>query len=231
MILKKESVATKIRSDKHRHSYRRRENSVIWAICLMLFIFSASVMLVLNFRILYYLDIVLLDIEKMCGRPVSEIRANYDALISYNSLFFRGGLTFPTLPMSREAAIHFEEVKRIFDGIAIVCIVTGAASLAGYFINRRKGHFRYLRLTGILCLAVPALLGTVVAASWDRFFITFHRLVFRNDYWLFDPATDPVIEMLPDTYFLHCAAGILILIVAGSVWCLIRYRLRKAELS
>ncbi len=48
--------------------------------------------------------------------------------------------------------------------------------------------------------------------------------MFHNDYWLFDEATDPVILMLPDVFFMHCAVGIVGLVIAGAVGCLAVYR-------
>lgn len=53
--------------------------------------------------------------------------------------------------------------------------------------------------------------------DWDALFTAFHKLFFRNDYWLFDPDTDPVINLLPDSYFLHCLAGILVLLLFFSL--------------
>ena len=80
---------------------------------------------------------------------------------------------------------------------------------------------RCLITAGILSIAIPAVLGILVIAGWERFFVAFHTLVFRNDYWLFDPATDPVITILPDAFFLQCAAGIVLLILAGGTVLLI----------
>ena len=41
--------------------------------------------------------------------------------------------------------------------------------------------------------------------------------MFSNDYWLFDERTDPVINILPDEFFLHCALLIILLILAASL--------------
>ena len=38
------------------------------------------------------------------------------------------------------------------------------------------------------------------------------------------PATDPVINILPDAYFLHCAVMILVLVILGSFICGLIYR-------
>ena len=40
--------------------------------------------------------------------------------------------------------------------------------------------------------------------NFDRFFVMFHGVFFNNDAWIFNPATDPIINVLPETFFLHC---------------------------
>ena len=165
--------------------------------------------------------------NRAAGMSAADIRANYDALIDYNLLWHRGSLVFPTLPMSAGGAIHFQEVKRIFDGIWIACIVSGILSLFLLIRQHRLGRRKHFTIAGILAIVIPAILGILVAIDWERFFVTFHKLAFRNDFWLFDPATDPVILILPDTYFLQCAVGILAIILIGAVVFLLLGRRRK----
>ena len=85
-------------------------------------------------------------------------------------------------------------------------------------IAAKKKRFGSLfAAAGIISVGIPASLGLLIAANWEWVFITFHKLVFQNDYWLFDPYTDPVITILPDEFFMHCAALIMILVLTGSL--------------
>ena len=81
-----------------------------------------------------------------------------------------------------------------------------------------KKDFRLLKRASVSAAVLPLLLGVLVlAAGWDKSFVTFHELAFSNDYWIFDEAFDPVITILPDAFFLHCAllmAAVLILLCA-----------------
>ncbi len=199
---------------------------MITGICLSVFLFTLATVLILNARWLYELDIRWLDLERISGMHSDDIRANYHALIDYNQVWFRGELVFPTLPMSREGAIHFQEVKRIFDVIQIACFVTGLMSLLLVIRQKQHGIRTHFRIAGILSIIIPVISGMLVAIDWERFFVTFHRIFFRNDYWLFDPVSDPVILILPDTFFLQCAAGIMVIILAGAVLFLILGRTR-----
>lgn len=185
-----------------------------------LFFISAGVILAVNFRPLYYYDIKHLNIEKTSGIEASVIKENYDVLIDYNSPFYKGKLEFPTLPSSAPALEHFKEVKHIFVSFYYIFAVTALLLLAVILYKRKVKDYTYLFPSGITVLALPLIIALACAINFDQLFIVFHKIFFRNDYWLFDPATDPIINLLPDTFFLHCLLLILGIILVGSL-CLI----------
>ncbi|MDD3222612.1 MAG: TIGR01906 family membrane protein [Clostridia bacterium] len=196
------------------------------ALALTLCIISASVVITLNFKPLYYIDMGIYNLSEETGYTDAEIRENYNALIEYNSVFYQGELNFPSLPMSKEAQIHFVEVKRIFVFIqAVLFPLSLIGSIIGiWYLKKKKQKPAYLKLTSVLSLALPAILGILIALNWDQFFVTFHEIFFNNDYWIFDASTDPIILLLPDGYFMHCALMILGLIILSSLLCFILYR-------
>ncbi|NBK92582.1 TIGR01906 family membrane protein [bacterium 1XD21-13] len=196
----------------------------VLAFILTLTIISVSVVFTLAFRPLYYLDISALNIPEQSGYSEEEIRENYDVLIDYNLSFGSERLEFPTLAMSEPGRIHFEEVRDIFNLFKYMAIAGVIVSIAGILFCIRRKEYKFLKLTSILAVALPTVLGTLVALNWDWAFVAFHHLAFNNDYWIFDPATDPVITILPDTFFLHCALMILGCVVLGSVICGLAYR-------
>ena len=197
---------------------------IILALVLTLTIISVSVVFTLAFRPLYYLDISALDISEQSGYPEEEIRENYDVLIDYNMSFGEDKLEFPTLAMSEPGRLHFEEVRDIFNIFKYMAMAGAVLSIGGIVLCIRRKEYRYLKLTSILAVALPAVLGLLVALNWDWAFVTFHHIAFDNDYWIFDPLTDPVITILPDTFFMHCALMILGCVVLGSVVCGLVYR-------
>ena len=207
--------------------------NTVTAIALMLFIISAAVTITLNFRPLFYFDIDYLDIEAQSGFSKEDIRKNYDALIDYNSMLNHDTLEFPTLPMSEGGRIHFEEVKQIFVAIEYIFIASGIIGLALILLLICKfKEFLFLKLAAILTIAIPAVLAILISINWEAAFVTFHHIFFNNDYWLFYPDKDPVILMLPDEFFFHCAAMILILVILGSLISFMIYRiLRKKNLK
>ncbi|MGN0203815.1 MAG: TIGR01906 family membrane protein [Coprococcus sp.] len=202
---------------------------VLLGLILCLFIISVSVTVTLNFRPLYYADIHLLNIQETSGRSEEDIRANYDALIDYNRLFNHAPLSFPTCTMSESGRIHFEEVKHIFDLFGWMAIITLPLVIAGVILTRIWHRYLWIGLAGIFSIVLPVLLGIMIAVNWNYVFVTFHQLVFNNDYWIFDETTDPVITILPDTFFMHCALMIFALVIICSIFCLFicRYLSKK----
>lgn len=203
--------------------------NVLLALVTALFILSAAVTLILHFRPLYFFDVAHLGIPALSGLPEDEIAANYNALIDYNSLFGPAELHFPTLAMSETGRIHFAEVKRVFLFFEVTCAVSAVLLAAGAVYRHFRKNPGWLLLAGVLTVGLPALAGSLIALNWDRVFVLFHQIVFRNDYWIFDAATDPVITILPDTFFLHCAVGILLLVVLGSAVCFAAYFLSRRK--
>ena len=53
----------------------------------------------------------------------------------------------------------------------------------------------------ILCLAVLGGIGAVGLTGFDQAWADFHRLIFNNDFWLLNPATDHLIQMFPPDFW------------------------------
>ena len=197
----------------------------------MLFLISAAVILTLVCKSLYKSDMKSLHLAEETGYSKEEILANYEELIAYNLSPFHKELKFPTFPMSEEARIHFKEVKVIFQGFLYLLAVT-LCLLAGIFICcHKKKDWLFLKYTGICSIVIPGVCGILIAMNWEKVFVTFHELVFRNDYWLFDPATDPVILVLPDAYFMHCAVMIIGIVLTGAAVSLLAFQIWKKKAS
>ena len=99
----------------------------------------------------------------------------------------------------------------------------------GLWMSRKRKETAYLKWTSILTIALPAVLGVLVAVNWKWVFVTFHKIAFNNDYWIFDEATDPVITILPNAFFMHCALLIFGGVVIGSVICGLLYKRAKKK--
>lgn len=191
--------------------------NILIGILFSLFLISAGLFLSINFRALYYFDIHYLNIIETSGFDKATILANYNALIDYCSPFYTGKLVFPTFPASPSGLYHFEEVKKIFNYFFYIGIISFSILVPTIIFKYKKKDTSFLKVSSIVSIVLPAIVGIGCAINFDRAFVIFHKVFFRNDYWLFDPVTDPVITILPDTYFLHCAIVIIIFVIIGSI--------------
>lgn len=189
------------------------------SIILMLGIISISVVVVLNFRGLYYFDIDYLNIPTLSGYTKEQILQNYNHLIDYNSMFYQGPLNFPSMGMSSSGRSHFEEVKEIFVLLQQIAIITTILGSIGIVWKLKQRQVQFFKYTCIITIILPMFLGVLIALNWEKVFTLFHKITFSNDDWLFDPITDPVINILPSSYFMHCAIMILLGVVLGSAVC------------
>lgn len=113
----------------------------------------------------------------------------------------------------REIA-HMEDVKGLFVGALIlrrICMITALISLLIMFLL--KGRAKTI-LPKTLCMgtglffAVLLLLAGIISTDFSRYFIIFHQIFFDNDLWILDPATDLLINIVPEPFFMDTAARI-----------------------
>lgn len=203
---------------------------IIGIIFTLLFI-SIGVVFTINFRPLYYMDVRLQNIEAASGLTRDIILKNYNALIDYSSPFFHGSLNFPTLTASASGLSHFAEVKTLFTDFYILGTFTLILGIIIIVQKSRKKDYSYLLVSSITAVVLPLILAFFMSLNFDRTFIVFHKVFFHNSDWLFDPLTDPVINILPEAYFMHCALLIIITVLLFSLAFLITYIYKKKHFS
>lgn len=113
----------------------------------------------------------------------------------------------------REIA-HMEDVRGLFlAAIALrrICAVIAFVSVALLFLlkaNVKKVLPRTLCIGAGLFLAIAALLTGIISTDFTKYFILFHKIFFNNDLWILDPATDLLINIVPEPFFVDTAARI-----------------------
>ncbi len=211
---------------------KNRKSDIFLAVVFAIFIISFAVVFTVFFKPLYYFDIDFLNLSESTGLSADVIRHNYDVLIQYQSLFYQGDLNLPNFVMSTSGRIHFEEVKRIFEAIQMICVISGLMTLIAGIYRIKQHEYRFLRLTSLSSVGIPLVIGFFAAIDFNKAFILFHQIVFRNDCWIFDETTDPVITILPETFFMHCLMLIIgIVLVISLILYLIYLRQRKKILE
>ena len=205
----------------------KKISNLIFAFLMSLFIITSIVKFTVVFKPLYYFDIKHLNIPILSGMSEEEIKLNYDYLIKYNTSYRDYEFNMPTLKSSIQGKIHFEEVRDVFKVLNKINIISGVISVLGIYIVLKKKEIKIIKYAGIISILIPIFLLIPITIQFEKSFEIFHRLIFNNDYWIFDPSKDPVINMLPAEFFLHCGVVILTGILIFSSIILTIYKMLK----
>ena len=205
----------------------KKISNLILAFLMSLFIITSIVKFTVVFKPLYYFDIKYLNIPILSGMSEEEIKLNYDYLIKYNTSYRDYEFNMPTLKSSIQGKIHFEEVRDVFKVLNKMNIISGVISVLGIYIVLKKKEIKIIKYAGIISILIPIFLVIPITIQFEKSFEIFHRLIFNNDYWIFDPSKDPVINMLPAEFFLHCGVVILTGILIFSSIILTIYKILK----
>jgi len=173
-------------------------------ISLFVFILTAAIALTILAVPLYQFALNHLDIPERVGMSFDQIMDNYYALLEYLHFPWVDTLVLPDFPVSASGAFHFYEVKILFYINYGALLVSGIMSFF-YLrrLNRLNGFWRLVNPFKI-AIFVPFVLLFILAIDFDFMFLIFHEILFNNDAWVFNPATDPIITVLPQEFFMYC---------------------------
>lgn len=138
------------------------------------------------------------------GLSAAQLNHNYQQLMAYLNFPWLGKLVMSDFPTSANGAAHFADVKQLFLLAWALLIVTVPWALT--FLRKLRQHRQLdlLKYPAEIGAILPVALGLIASLNFDQFFVAFHHLFFRNSNWLFDPNTDPIILVLPESFFSHC---------------------------
>ena len=195
---------------------------------------SAAALVPCTFRPFYYFFMDVLKIPESSGYTEAVVKEAYDDVMDY--IWFGGPFRTGQLAFSEEGEAHFADCVPLFRlqpllfGIALFVIFL-------YGFLRRRELLRPvsllgqspLTLGGALTVLSLAAVGIFALADFDRLFTLFHKIAFPGkENWLFDPAKDEMINILPESFFLACALFIVIgALLLAAVAVFVGYRRRN----
>ena len=172
----------------------------------LLFLLSLAILLTIYLAWLVYpLEISWLHLTSRVHFQPQIIQQNFNVLMNYLTNPFNHLLQMPEFPSSASGIHHFAVVKGLFHLAQGIALVTLPMFFLFWRQVIRKGFLSLYRRGILIMLSLPLVLGLIaVFIGFDQFFTLFHQILFvGDDTWLFDPAKDPVILILPETFFLH----------------------------
>lgn len=204
--------------------YIKNSLQYILVLAISLLTIGLSVILTLNFRVIYNVLAKKLNLDIISKVSIDGITSDYKILIDYLNNPFIGKLRFSNFYMSENGEFHFYEVKNIFQGIYSLIIISIIILLL-YLIYKRykKEKTEVIRLANNAANFMIITFGVILLAimiDFSKAFILFHKIFFNNDYWIFDPSLDPIIIVLPEYIFMIYA----IIVIALILVCIIIYK-------
>lgn len=138
--------------------------------------------------------------------------------------------------------VHMEDVRGLFVGALVlrrICIITAFVCVALLWLLKADIALVVPRSvcwgTGLF-FAMICVLGLVISTDFTKYFVIFHHIFFNNDLWLLDPATDLLINIVPEPFFVDTASyialvfGISVAVIFGvSRWWLRREKRQRKQ--
>ena len=172
----------------------------------ILFLLSLAILLTIYLAWLVYLqEISWLNLTNRVHLQPQIIQQNFNILMDYLTNPLNQALEMPDFPSSASGIHHFAVVKGLFHLAQGVALVTLPIFYLFWKQVIQKGFLSLYRRGLLIMLSLPLVLGLIgVFIGFEQFFTLFHQILFvGDDTWLFDPAKDPVILILPEDFFLH----------------------------
>lgn len=127
--------------------------------------------------------------------------------------------------ISQAGRQHFADVKNYFL-LAELCLLISTFAGCRLFAYQKRRRQLWKLLTPLEWLIVICLVSLVMGVvSFPHWFISSHYLLFHNMDWIMSPTSDPVILLLPVSFFagaflLWC---VLLLFFLAVFWCVVRF--------
>ncbi|SEQ53959.1 integral membrane protein TIGR01906 [Ignavigranum ruoffiae] len=168
----------------------------------IIFSLSGSVLMtLLTSPWLYRPFITWFQLEQLTGLSYHQIALTYDEIIIFLLNPQQKSFSLSYFASSAQGAQHFVDVKFLIFLLIVIFMISAGGLI--YFLQRKRKRRlkRQIETYFYFSMALPIFLLLAMIFAFDRFFILFHQVLFANDYWLFNPATDPVIQILPQEFF------------------------------
>ena len=120
---------------------------------------------------------------------------------------------------------HMRDVRGVFGAFYGLAIVGAVVLVAAFLLARgrvaRARLWRRLALAGKVIAVATVALGIAGVLFFDTAFAVFHELFFPAGSFLFDPTTDRLVQLFPQSFWVESTIGVgivVVLLAAGLAW-------------
>lgn len=186
--------------------------SVLTSLLLAVALVTGAVAVPIFWRGFYYGQIDALSLPAETGFSPEVIRGAFDQVMDY--LVMGGEFGTGALKWSEAGMAHFADCQILFylDFLILAVSVLLLGLIALRCLSKRVRLHRFLGQGScfwalVLLLVVLGGLATWALLDFDSLFTAFHHVCFPGKTnWVFDPITDQIILILPETFWVRAAA-------------------------
>lgn len=194
-----------------------------------------SVIITLNISpLLYSFFLDFKSLPAISNLSKNQIMNDYNNIINYLNSPYETTLKFENFKMSPTGEYHFLEVKNIFTSVYLagfICLILGIILFIFIKKSKVKVSLKSFNLFFYEVLIICSFILLGFYFDFSKLFTLFHKIFFNNDYWIFDPQKDQIINVLPESYFLFLAVLVISLVIMFSIISKIFYILNKPIFS
>ena len=179
----------------------------LWTFGTWLWLLSLAVLVAIyGAWLIYPLEVDWLKLTLQVTITKADLLKNFNVLMTYLTNPLSHTLAMSDFPSSASGLKHFGDVKHLFHLAQAVFILLAYPSWLFWKNSRADKSLFLYQKTFAFAAILPILIAVVgILIGFDQFFTLFHEMLFPGDSsWLFNPATDPIIWVLPEEYFMHC---------------------------
>ena len=197
--------------------------SISFSIAAFMLIVTCSIAVPIYCRPFYFWHIKALNLEKS-GYSTEQIKEAYNEILDYLTLpggTFHAGV----FPFTESGASHFADCKVLFTINAILLILSAVFVIAALILRKQNriqtlyiGSFHAGFYAAVTCIGLIVLVAVLASMDFYAAFVTFHSVFFPGkENWILNYRTDPIINVMPQDFFMHCAILIGVCIVVISL--------------
>lgn len=189
-------------------------NTLVYALSFIVLVVTFSIAIPILWRDFYFFHIDLLNITEATGCSKSDLIMSFNELM--DSLVFYKPFSEGVFDYSISGMNHFLDCRILFT-LDLVALPISFIIFLVYIILIKLNFIKVYRIKGMSILFYASFVPIVVLGALAIFalidvnsaYAFFHAVLFPGkDNWVFNPYTDPIINALPEQFFLDC--GILI---------------------
>lgn len=180
-----------------------------WLVCLSVFLF-------MNLSIIYLITIKILNIPASIHISMASVSNNYTNIIRYLQSPFINQM-HTAIPVNEVVIRHFRDVKTLLmiSNTLMIILTLIAVKLIKRLSFANKLWLLKMPLRSTYMLFTFLILFSVV--DFNDAFVFMHKLLFRNQDWIFDEKKEPIINLFPSQYFMVGFIFIFLLVSIGMV--------------